>query len=64
MQDSKLLLSVREIVDLTGWSTATTYRMIETGQLQAVPTKASIKIKPYRVETSVLMDLIKGEVNG
>jgi|TARA_B100001094_G_C18188716_1_gene805617 excisionase family DNA binding protein len=61
MQDSKLLLSVKEIVELTGWSKATTYRLIDTGQLQAVPTGSSTKLKPLRVEKSVLMSLIRGD---
>tara|TARA_A100001035_G_scaffold146860_1_gene115478 strand:- start:7213 stop:7401 length:189 start_codon:yes stop_codon:yes gene_type:complete len=62
MPDSKILLSVKEIVELTGWSKATTYRMIDSGQLQAVPTASDTKIRPYRVERNVLMSLIRGDL--
>ena len=60
----KMLLSVREIKDITGWSIPHIYRLIDTKQLRAVPTNSDIVMKPIRVEKTELLNFIQGDQDG
>jgi hypothetical protein len=63
MQVSKKLLSVREIMEITGWSKAFAYKLIDSNKLRAIPTNSDEKLLPIRVEISELEKLIKGGVD-
>jgi len=56
----KMLLSVREIKDITGWSIPHIYRLIENKELRAVPTNSDQVMKPIRVEKTELLKFIQG----
>lgn len=58
------LLSVKDVMDITGWSKAHTYKMINSGVLNAVPTNSVKKLKPIRIEQEELHKLIKGGQDG
>jgi len=60
MQISKQLLSVREIMEITGWSKAFTYKLIDSNRLSAIPTNSEDNLLPIRVEATELEKLIKG----
>jgi hypothetical protein len=60
MQISKQLLSVREIMEITGWSKAFTYKLIDSCRLSAIPTNSEENLHPIRVEATELEKLIKG----
>ena len=60
MQISKQLLSVREIMEITGWSKAFTYKLIDSNRLSAIPTNSKDNLFPVRVEVIQLEKLIKG----
>ena len=60
MQISKQLLSVREIMEITGWSKAFTYQLIDSNRLSAIPTNSEDNLLPIRVEATELEKLIKG----
>ena len=60
MKIEKQLLSVKEIMLITGWSKALTYKLINKNKLRAVPTNSEEKLLPIRVEISELEKLIKG----
>ncbi len=59
----KMLLSVKEIKELTGWSIPHIYRLIDNKQLRAVPTNSDVVMKPIRVEKSELQNFIKGDAD-
>ena len=58
------LLSVREVVEITGWSKSSVYKLIDSGDLQSV----HIPMTPIRVPADSLDNLIsqniKGDLNG
>jgi hypothetical protein len=56
----KRLLSVKEIMEITGWSKAFAYKLIDSNKLPAIPTNSEEKLLPIRVEISELEKLIKG----
>ncbi len=58
------LLSVKDVMDITGWSKAHTYNLINSGVLNAVPTNSVKKLKPIRIEQEELHKLIKGGQDG
>ena len=58
------LLSVKDVMDITGWSKAHTYNLINSGVLNAVPTNSAKKLKPIRIEQEELHKLIKGGQDG
>lgn len=58
---TKKLLSVRDIVEITGWSKSTVYKLIDSGDLQSV----QIPMTPIRVPVESLDNLIsQGVSNG
>lgn len=59
----KMLLSVKEIKELTGWSIPHIYRLIDNKQLRAVPTNSDVVMKPIRVEKTELQNFIKGDAD-
>lgn len=50
------LLSVKEVMEITGWSRSTIYQMIKDDQLPVVKFKNS----PNRIHRSKFMELING----
>ena len=62
--DMTKLLSVREVVEITGWSKSSVYKLIDSGDLQCV----HIPMTPIRVPADSLDNLIqqniKGDLNG
>ncbi len=60
MNIGKQLLSVREIMQITGWSKAFTYKLIDSNKLSAIPTNSDENLLPIRVEATELEKLIKG----
>lgn len=38
--------SVREVATITGWSLATTYRMVASGEIPIIPTQRRVKRVP------------------
>ena len=63
-KDLTKLLSVREVVEITGWSKSSVYKLIDSGDLQSV----HIPMTPIRVPADSLDNLIqqniKGDLNG
>ena len=60
MKIEKQLLSTKEIMIITGWSKAFTYKLIEKNKLRAIPTNSKENLLPIRVEMTELEKLIKG----
>tara|TARA_R100001460_G_scaffold69752_1_gene110383 strand:- start:280 stop:495 length:216 start_codon:yes stop_codon:yes gene_type:complete len=56
---TKKLLSVRDIVEITGWSKSTVYKLIDSGDLQSV----QIPMTPIRVPIESLDNLISQGVS-
>ena len=50
MKIEKQLLSTKEIMIITGWSKAFTYKLIEKNKLRAIPTNSKENLLPIRVE--------------
>ena len=54
--DNKALLSVKEVMEITGWSRSAIYQMINNDQLPVVKFKNS----PTRIHKNKFMELING----
>jgi len=60
MKIEQQLLSVKEIMKITGWSKAFTYKLVDMNKLRAIPTNSKENLLPIRVEISELEKFIKG----
>ena len=47
-------------MEITGWSKAFTYKLIDSNRLSAIPTNSNENLHPIRVEATELEKLIKG----